>query len=173
MHLSSARILATTEDAAAAFVTAYDAARKSLSAMLAVQGLRARGGDGGHRVLSELMQAQLPRHRRILREFDWMRHKRNDTQYPDPDKPTAQRTTSPMASPPHKRSLSWEGSSWNSSPPSARQGRSFRSGGRCLPGPALLSSAARTVPGIRSPRTHSGRQQPRVPPQNTQPQVSN
>ncbi|HET9967296.1 MAG TPA: hypothetical protein VFQ68_03605 [Streptosporangiaceae bacterium] len=55
MHLSSARILATTEDAAAAFVTAYYAARKSLSAMLAVQGLRARDGDGGHRVLSELM----------------------------------------------------------------------------------------------------------------------
>lgn len=42
MHLSSARILAATEDAAAAFVTAYDAARKSLSAMLAVQGLRTR-----------------------------------------------------------------------------------------------------------------------------------
>jgi hypothetical protein len=36
MHLSSSRILGTTEDAAAAFVTAYDAARKSLSAMLAV-----------------------------------------------------------------------------------------------------------------------------------------
>jgi HEPN domain-containing protein len=89
MHLSSARILAATVDTAAAFVTAYDAARKSLSAMLAVQGLRARGGDGGHRVLSELMQAQLPQHRRALREFDWMRQKRNDTQYPDPDKPTA------------------------------------------------------------------------------------
>jgi len=54
--------LAATEDAAAAFVTAYDAARKSLSAMLAVQGLRARGGDGGHRVLSELMQAQTAGH---------------------------------------------------------------------------------------------------------------
>jgi len=35
------------------------------------------------------MQAQLPRHRRTLREFDWIRQKRNDTQYPDPDKPTA------------------------------------------------------------------------------------
>jgi len=79
MHLSSARILAATEDTAAAFVTAYDATRKSLSAMLAVQGLRARGGDGGHRVLGELMQAQLPQHRRTLREFDWMRQKRNDT----------------------------------------------------------------------------------------------
>ncbi len=35
------------------------------------------------------MQAQLPQLRRTLREFDWMRQKRNDTQYPDPDKPTA------------------------------------------------------------------------------------
>ena len=35
------------------------------------------------------MRAQLPRHRRTLREFDWMRQKRNDTQYPDPAKPTA------------------------------------------------------------------------------------
>ena len=84
MHLSSARILATTQDSAAAFVTAYDAARKSLSAMLAVQGLRTRGGDGGHRV-----QAQLPQHKRTVREFDWMRHKPNDTRYPDPDTPTA------------------------------------------------------------------------------------
>jgi HEPN domain-containing protein len=89
MHLSSARILATTQDTAAAFVTVYYAARKSLSAMLAVQRLRARSGDGGHRVLSELMQAQLPRHKRAVREFDWMRQKRNDTEYPDPGKPTA------------------------------------------------------------------------------------
>jgi HEPN domain-containing protein len=89
MHLASARTLAATEDSAAAFVTAYDAARKSLTGMLAVQGLRARGGDGGHRVLGELMQAQLPQHRRTLREFDWMRQKRNETQYPDPDQPTA------------------------------------------------------------------------------------
>ena len=35
------------------------------------------------------MQAQLPQHRRTLREFDWMRQKRNGTRYPDPDKPTA------------------------------------------------------------------------------------
>lgn len=57
--------------------------------MPAVQGLRTRGGDGGHRVLSELMQAQLPQHKRTVREFDWMRHKRNDTRHPDPDTPTA------------------------------------------------------------------------------------
>ena len=88
-HLASARLLGTTDDVAAAFVTAYDSARKALAAMLAVQGLRARGGDGGHRVLGELMQAQLPRHKRLLREFDWMRMTRNDTEYPDPERPTA------------------------------------------------------------------------------------
>lgn len=88
-HLRSARLLAGTDDDAAAFVTAYDAARKALSAMLAVQGLRTKGGDGGHRVLGELMQAQLPTCKAVLREFDWMRQKRNDTEYREPDRPTA------------------------------------------------------------------------------------
>lgn len=88
-HLGSARLLATTDDIAAAFVMAYDAARKALAAMLAVQGLRAKGGDGGHRVLGELMQAQLPEAKRLLREFDWMRQKRNDTEYREENRPTA------------------------------------------------------------------------------------
>lgn len=88
-HLSSARLLATTDDVAAAFVMAYDAARKSLAAMLAAQGLRAKGGDGGHRVLGELMQAQLPDNKQLLREFDWMRQKRNDTEYHEENRPTA------------------------------------------------------------------------------------
>lgn len=88
-HLGSARLLATTDDVAAAFVMAYDAARKSLAAMLAVQGLRAKGGDGGHRVLGELMQAQLPENKQMLREFDWMRQKRNDTEYREENRPTA------------------------------------------------------------------------------------
>ncbi len=57
--------------------------------MLAVQGLRTKGGDGGHRVLGELMQAQLPDYKQVLREFDWMRQKRNDTEYYDPGRPTA------------------------------------------------------------------------------------
>ncbi|GHH70405.1 HEPN domain-containing protein [Promicromonospora soli] len=88
-HLGSAQLLATTDDVAAAFVMAYDAARKALAAMLAVQGLRAKGGDGGHRVLGELMQAQLPEDKRLLREFDWMRQKRNDTEYREENRPTA------------------------------------------------------------------------------------
>lgn len=88
-HLGSAQLLATTDDVAAAFVMAYDAARKALAAMLAVQGLRAKGGDGGHRVLGELMQAQLPQAKSLLREFDWMRQKRNDTEYHEENRPTA------------------------------------------------------------------------------------
>jgi hypothetical protein len=89
--LASARLLEAAGDLSAAFATAYDAARKSLAAMLAAQGLRARGGEGGHRVLGEVIQAQLPSHKRDLREFDWMRLRRNDVEYPEPDRP---RTTS-------------------------------------------------------------------------------
>jgi hypothetical protein len=100
------------------------------------QGLRARGGDGRHRVLSELMQAQLPRHRRTLREFDWMRQKRNDTPYPDPDKPTATANDVSDGIAAANGSLSWESSSWNSSPLSARQGRSLRCS--TVPGQAIL-----------------------------------
>lgn len=88
LHLGSARSLAGTKDVGGSFVMTYDAARKALAAMLAVQGLRAAGG-GGHGVLGELMQAQLPRHRSAIAEFDWMREKRNITQYPERGKPIA------------------------------------------------------------------------------------
>lgn len=47
-HLASAQVLAGTADVSLAFVAAYDAARKALSAILAIQGIRAKGGDGGH-----------------------------------------------------------------------------------------------------------------------------
>jgi HEPN domain-containing protein len=89
LHLESARSLAGTKDVGGSFVMAHDAARKALVAMLAVQGLRAAGGDGGHRVLGELLQAQLPRYRRTIAEFDWMREKRDITQYPERGKPIA------------------------------------------------------------------------------------
>jgi HEPN domain-containing protein len=140
MHLSSARILAATQDVAAAFVTACDAARKSLSAMLAVQGLRARGGDGGHRVLSELMQAQLPRHRRTLREFDWMRQKRNDTQYPDPGKPTATANDVTDGIAAAQRIVELGEQFLELVTAQRKTGRGLESGGRCLPVPASLSS---------------------------------
>ena len=85
--MSAAKIVA--EDSPGAFQLVYDAARKSLAAILVNQGLRPRG-QGAHAVLLEVVLAQLepPRHE-VFREFDWMRRTRNDTEYPDADKPIA------------------------------------------------------------------------------------
>jgi hypothetical protein len=58
-------------------VTAYDAARKALTAILATQGLRAKGGDGGHTVLLDVVRPQFPDHRAVLLRFDWLRNVRN------------------------------------------------------------------------------------------------
>jgi hypothetical protein len=76
-HLASAQVLAGTDDVSAAFVTAYDAARKALTAILATQGLRAKGGDGGHTVLLDVVRPQFPDHRAVLLRFDWLRNVRN------------------------------------------------------------------------------------------------
>ncbi len=88
-HLASAEVLAGTDDVSAAFVMAYDAARKALTAILAVQGLRARGGNGGHVVLLDVTRPQFPDHAAVLARFDWLRNLRNATQYPDFQRPTA------------------------------------------------------------------------------------
>lgn len=76
-------------DPAGAFALVYDAARLALAAVLVNQGLRPRG-EGAHAVLLEAAIAQLePPRQKEIREFDWMRRLRNETQYPDVDKPTA------------------------------------------------------------------------------------
>jgi HEPN domain-containing protein len=76
-------------DPAGAFVLAYDAARLALAAVLVNQGLRPRG-EGAHAVLLEVLLAQLePPRQAEIREFSWMRRLRNDTQYPDVDRPSA------------------------------------------------------------------------------------
>lgn len=87
-HLTAASAV-TDLDAAGAFVLAYDAARLSLAAILINQGLRPRG-EGAHAVLLDAVLAQLePPRQQAFREFDWMRRLRNDTQYPNADRPTA------------------------------------------------------------------------------------
>lgn len=76
-------------DPSGAFTLTYDAARLALAAVLINQGLRPRG-EGAHAVLLQAVLAQTePPHQAEIREFDWMRRLRNDTQYPDADKPTA------------------------------------------------------------------------------------
>jgi len=82
-HLASAKTLSSTDDTSMAFVACYDAARKALAAILAVQGLRAKAGDGGHTVLLDAVRPQFPDNRRELQRFDWMRTVRNDAEYPD------------------------------------------------------------------------------------------
>lgn len=88
LHLDSAKLLSAT-DAPGAFQLAYDAARKSLAAILANQGLRARGA-GAHATLYQAVRAQLhPPLGPAIEAFDWMRRLRNATEYPDLDKPIA------------------------------------------------------------------------------------
>ena len=87
LHIASARNLSETPDLALAFTAAYDGARKSLAAMLLIQGLRARGGEGGHAVLLDVVRPQFPDHRQALQRFDWLRTIRNNTEYPDIDTP--------------------------------------------------------------------------------------
>lgn len=77
-------------DPAGAFTLVYDAARKALTAILVNEGLRA-GGDGAHAVLLEAVLAQLdPPLGTTFKPFSWMRPLRNHTQYPAPERPTAQ-----------------------------------------------------------------------------------
>lgn len=81
-HLTAAATLRDI-DPAGAFTLTYDAARLALAAVLVNQGLKPRG-EGAHAVLLEVAIAQLePPRQSELREFDWMRRLRNDTQYPD------------------------------------------------------------------------------------------
>lgn len=87
-HLTAAATLRDL-DPAGAFTLTYDAARLALAALLVNQGLKPRG-EGAHAVLLEAAIAQLEPPRQIeVREFDWMRRLRNDTQYPDVDRPSA------------------------------------------------------------------------------------
>ncbi len=81
-HLASATRLAN-DDPAGAFQMAYDAARKACSALLTVQGLRATS-RGGHIAVRDVVRAQFGggAKGRVLREFDAMRRRRKDAEYP-------------------------------------------------------------------------------------------
>ncbi|MDR2381095.1 MAG: HEPN domain-containing protein [Bifidobacteriaceae bacterium] len=87
-HLGAAALIEAS-DVAGAFSLAYDAARLALAAILVNQGLRP-SGEGAHAVLLEAVLAQLePPRQAEFRQFSWMRRLRNDTQYPEADKPVA------------------------------------------------------------------------------------
>lgn len=85
-HLVSAASTAEDDpDGCAALL--YDAARKSLAAVLANEGLRATS-QGGHLAIYDAVTAQLdPPLGGILRPFDRLRRQRNQAEYPPIDKP--------------------------------------------------------------------------------------
>jgi len=90
-HLRTAAILIGTEDIAMAFTAAYDGARKALTAVLAVEGLRVRPVGGAHRNTGMAVALLLPGGAEGIAEFEWMRQVRNSTEYPDGKHPAATR----------------------------------------------------------------------------------
>ena len=69
------------------YALAYDGARKALTAILENEGLRPTT-RGGHLAVLEAVRAQLdPPMGRILRQFNRMRTRRHDAEYPPTDSP--------------------------------------------------------------------------------------
>ncbi len=74
-----------------AFNLLYDAGRLAMSAVLVNQGLKTRG-EGSHATVIDLVIAQTePPKQEAFRAMKWMRLLRNDTQYPNPERPRAAR----------------------------------------------------------------------------------
>ena len=80
-HVASAATTAAS-DPEGAFALAYDAARKTATALLAHQGPRPTSA-GGHIVIVEAMNAQVPGVAG-LKSVDRIRRRRNQAEYPDP-----------------------------------------------------------------------------------------
>lgn len=80
-HLTSA-IALSEDDPDSAYTLLYDAARKSLAAVLLAQGLRATR-RGGHYALEEAIRAQFtePPPRDAFRSFGRLRRTRNQVEY--------------------------------------------------------------------------------------------
>jgi hypothetical protein len=82
-HLDSATLVAD-DDPDGAYTLLYDAARKSLAAVLHAQGLRATS-RGGHYAIQESIAAQFtkPPPRDAFRSFGRLRRTRNQIEYDD------------------------------------------------------------------------------------------
>lgn len=80
-HIGSAR-LTVSQDPEAAYSLAYDAARKSATALLNHQGLRPTSA-GGHLAVVDAIRAQFPGVPGLT-SLDRLRRRRNQAEYPDP-----------------------------------------------------------------------------------------
>jgi hypothetical protein len=86
IHVASA-LQVCDADPPGGYALAYDGARKALTAILENEGLRPTT-RGGHLAVSEAVRAQLdPPMGRILRQFNRMRTRRHDAEYPPVDSP--------------------------------------------------------------------------------------
>jgi hypothetical protein len=86
VHVASA-LKVCDSDPPGGYALAYDGARKALTAILENEGLRPTT-RGGHLAVSEAVRAQLdPPMGRILRQFNRMRIRRHDAEYPPTDSP--------------------------------------------------------------------------------------
>jgi hypothetical protein len=76
-------------DLGGAYSNAYDAYRMAAEALLAVQGLRSTGGEGGHRNVEDAVSAQFANEIPAFakRTFERVRSTRNTVQYFDPEQP--------------------------------------------------------------------------------------
>jgi hypothetical protein len=81
VHVASA-LKVCDEDPPGGYALAYDGARKALTAILENEGLRPTT-RGGHLAVAEAVRAQLdPPTGRVLRQFNRMRTRRHDAEYP-------------------------------------------------------------------------------------------
>lgn len=86
IHVTSA-LKVCDADPPGGYALAYDGARKALTAVLENEGLRPTT-RGGHLAVSDAVRAQLdPPMGRILRQFNRMRTRRHDAEYPPIDSP--------------------------------------------------------------------------------------
>lgn len=98
-HVESAR-RTVDADPEAAYALAYDAARKSATALLAHQGLRPTT-SGGHIAVVDSIRAQFPGVPGLT-SLDRLRRRRNQAEYPNPrsyDPITVTRRTTPSRRP--------------------------------------------------------------------------
>lgn len=90
-HVRSARLI-LDEDPSGSYQMAYDAARKAISSLLAIQGLRATS-RGGHIAVQDAVRDQFNGTQGIkeLAAFPRMRRRRAESEYPNFNTPTTTR----------------------------------------------------------------------------------
>ena len=84
-NLNSAELVRDT-DVSGSFTLAYEAGRKSVAAVLAANGMRLKQVEKAHKVFVAISKLESFETEAWIK-FDWMRVRRNDTQYANPDRP--------------------------------------------------------------------------------------